>query len=876
MKLSIEPHFDTQTIECMQNLEVICVEDLLEPKIELDCAQLNITKILYSEIKSKQDIYELGFIVSNEKLIIKLPKILKKDTVFFLKIEYYAKPKRGFHFINSVKTDNALQTKQAWTQGEMIESKYWFPCFDDPRIKYSKEISVTVPNNFIVVSNGDHDSAVETFDNKKIYKWKENYPMPSYLASIVTGNFFESCELYQNNSEIKLLYYVPHDKKDRLERTFESTSDTMKFFESYFNFSYPYSKYAQTAVKNFDYGGMENTSCTTLEEEILLDEKAAIDDTIINHMNSSKTIIAHELAHQWFGDLVTCKDWSNIWLNEGFATYCEALYVEYFTYGDEKSEFYRYMLLLADNYFSEACDDYERPVVTDVYKYPDELFDSHSYKKGAWILHMIRNIVHEENFKKGLKKYLDIFQYQNTTTDDFRKIMEEVSGINLESFFKQWIYTKGHPELVVTFDKSNKIIKVLQKEDNLFDFEIEIKIALSDGSISFIPFHVVKEKENTLEITKMIKNIQDKDIEWFSIDPNVKILKKIDPISYDPKDLSMIFNLIDNGQTIAEKLQGIDSLDKKIISNENCAKIIEFLKTVILDNKFYYVSAIAALKLGEIGTFDNIDKLLKNTSFQTLVECINQLRNISKTGITKIRVNLINAIGSYIPEYDYWNELKDIIEIGDNSYYVEGAAIQTISKYKDVKTFELLNKVINRKNTYNDTIPRAAIRALRNFKNTNDDDLRQKEIKVLAEKITFENSNFVRTNSVSALGDFLVNDDKKTINTEIFLKLLSSLDDEYSQVRKVCCAVFETNLQPSEHQIDRNHLNQLFEKLEQIIDNDLLYDVRRSAELCLFAIRERHYSKVKETMKNEQDFDNYVKIKKQIRTRNIFGYNIWR
>ena len=241
----------------------------------------------------------------------------------------------------------------------MIESRYWFPCIDEPQIKYRWEISVSAPNEFIVISNGkDITTKDNSNNNKKIIKWREDNPNSTYLTSIAIGKFFVHEEDYDNNEndspdsqKIKLLYCVPTNKKDRIERTFRETPQMLKFFETYFGIKYPYSKYAQTTVKDFEYGGMENTSCTTLQEEILLDERIARDNDnyYFNTLSSNTSIIAHEIVHQWFGDLITNLDWNDTWLNEGFATYGEALYIQSLNNNDN-SEFLRYLTLLLDEY----------------------------------------------------------------------------------------------------------------------------------------------------------------------------------------------------------------------------------------------------------------------------------------------------------------------------------------------------------------------------------------------------------------------------------------------------------------------------------------------------------------------------------------------
>jgi len=808
--------------------------------------------------------------------VIQLPDFLKKETSFSLRIEYSAIPQRGFHFIIPNTSNGDSKDKQAWTQGQMIESKFWFPCIDDPQIKYPREVSVIVPKDFIVVSNGQPDYAIDTNNDNKIHIWKEDHPNPAYLTSIVIGKFFEYEEQYVREisepypRKVKLSYYLPEDKKERAKRTFGHTLDMMKFFESYFGIPYPYEKYAQTTVKDFEYGGMENTSCTTLQEEFLLDEKAAIDDTYINLYNSSRSVIAHELAHQWFGDLVTCMDWPDIWLNEGFATYCEALYIEHI-HSDRKEEFHRYMNSLARAYFIEDCNYYRRSIVMNRYKYPDELFDSHSYKKGAWIIHMIRHLIEENNFKESLNKYLETYQYKNVKTEDFRKILEEVSGDNLEPFFNQWVYTPGHPELEMTFYNNTKSIKLTQKQDKVFDFKIEIKVALSDSSIAkTYPFHV-KEKENIFEITKIDKNATERDIKWISIDPELKVLKQI-KFLYKLEQLPMVFNQIRNGQTIVERQQGIQAIAMNMISKENYEEIIDLLKDVVLHDDFYDVSASAASKLGAIGRLEHIDKEIKKKAFQRIKECLNESKSLKRMGRTVVRRDLINSISNYVPDNDFFNELKDIIENDDErSYYVEGAAILAIGKYKNKAVFEILKKAVDRTDTFNDIIPEYAVSAFEKFKDSDETSIKQSVIDILIQKASYENSNGVRATATSALGEFLLGEDKKTVNRDVFMTLMRSLDDKDQRVRKAACAVFETAFSPDEHDIDRQNLNQLFDKLEQMSNNDLFYEVRRNAQLCLFAIRARHYSKMRKIMKNEREFNDYVMSKKQTRIKHVFG-----
>jgi aminopeptidase N len=237
MKLHVEPNFDLRKIECKQMLELICVNDINDRKLELDCGDLTVTKIEYNEIEYPENVSELGYFTFDEKLIIQLPNNISKGTKFLLNLEYHGFPKRGFHFIDSYHNDQS--SEQAWTQGEMIESKYWFPCIDEPQIKFRREILVNVPTDSIVISNGKSSNPGESSNNKKIYKWIEDTPNSAYLTSIVMGKFFIEEEKYNREEdnqlngkhEIKLIYCVPQDRKDRLKRTFKDTQNILKFFE---------------------------------------------------------------------------------------------------------------------------------------------------------------------------------------------------------------------------------------------------------------------------------------------------------------------------------------------------------------------------------------------------------------------------------------------------------------------------------------------------------------------------------------------------------------------------------------------------------------------------------------------------------------------
>ena len=343
MLLTITPDFEAKDLkDCIQELKIIAKQDI--QKIELDAAEMKIHGVscfliddnvtTTDNMKSQELPCEYNQ-ETNDKLIIEWENKIIEGSKVSVIIKYSAgiyfdnndahSPRSGFHFIGP---DNE-SSKQAWTQGEEIESRYWFPCLDDPQVRFSREIHVITPDDkFIVISNGTSSR------NGNTWSWKEPNKIPAYLTSIVMGNEFDS-EEYNDNDIPPLSYYWPNRiSKENAMLTFKHTPEMMKFFQDYLATIYPFSKYSQVAVDEFEDAGMENANCTTLGSEYLHDQKAS------HGYHFDKKLICHELAHQWFGDLVTCKHWQHTWLNEGFATYCEALYYDkdYLHQSDSKKQ----------------------------------------------------------------------------------------------------------------------------------------------------------------------------------------------------------------------------------------------------------------------------------------------------------------------------------------------------------------------------------------------------------------------------------------------------------------------------------------------------------------------------------------------------------
>jgi aminopeptidase N len=756
MRLEIEPHLQRHTISCKQRLSIVTLQET--DTIELDAAELQVKTV------SAED--RLDFRSIDDKLVVKLGRIRKERSKFELYISYTAKPRKGFYF---VEPDNYYPGKyqEAWTQSETTEARYWFPCIDHPRVKFSSEISVTVPIGFTAISNGVL-LKVEKQNKKQIYYWSEANPHPSYLTSVVVGKYVEM------KDGKNLYYYVPPEKRQDALRSFEHTPEIIRFYEEYLGTKYPYDKYSQVTVQDFVYGGMENTSCTTLTLDTLHDEKAHLDFT-------SDYLISHELAHQWFGDLVTCSDWQHIWLNEGFATYCEALYWEA---SKGKDEFQYYMMQTADDYLEEARTRYTRPIVTNVYKHPDDLFDRHTYEKGGCVLHMMRHLVGDKYFRRSLRTYLQRFANGNAETDDLRKVFELETGQSLQQFFDQWVFREGHPELKVDFYHDNHIVEIKIKQSQTgepFEFPLEVEMAFANSHKKIYTFKV-RDSENIFQIP-----IDDNDqVDWFSVDPEFKILKTISMRA--PKEI--LLKQLKEGDNVIKRVEAARALKDK-----SSDAVIDALSDAVLHDKFWGASAEAAKSLGTIKT---------NYAYEALKDCLTVKH-------PKVRRAIVKAIGEFKKE-ELVELIRPLLQDEDESYFVRSEAATAIGKTKSKMAIDILKKATET-TTFQNVVAQGAIAGLKEF-------IGDKEVaEFMIEKSKYGNYHRIREAATFALGRF-------ADNPAVFDHLKTLLTDKWFRVRiNACRALADAELIKA------------IPDLTWVTENDLDYRVRRVAEECMNIIR---------------------------------------
>ncbi|MEL6389287.1 MAG: M1 family aminopeptidase [Bacteroidota bacterium] len=382
---------------------------------------------------------------------------------------------KGLFFINS---DGSQPNKpqQIWTQGETENNSRWFPTIDHPNENMTQSITMTVEERFETLSNGTLISSKSNGDGTRTDRWEMDEPHAPYLAMVAVGEFAVVREEWNG---IDLEYYVEPAYKPYAKQIFAHTAEMIEFFSTILDFPFPWDKYSQVIVRDFVSGAMENTTAVVFGDFIQKTDRELIDD-------DNDYIVAHEMFHHWFGDLVTCESWANLTLQEGFANYSEYLWKEH-KYGIEEADFHRYNERLG--YFGSIMQTGIHPLIHYGYDDKEDMFDGHSYNKGGLVLHMLRDMLGDDAFFAGLNKYLTDNQYSAVEVDELRMAFEDVSGLDLNWFFDQWYHAAGHPVLDIEYSynevSKELIVDIDQTQDpeaNPPIFQLPIAIATYDES----------------------------------------------------------------------------------------------------------------------------------------------------------------------------------------------------------------------------------------------------------------------------------------------------------------------------------------------------------------------------------------------------------
>ena len=654
------------------------VRAISEPvtSVALDAVDLHIAQARQASGQPGQFDYD------GQRLVVHLATPLHSGNDTTITIDYsVTRPRLGLYFISP---DAAYPAKpiQVWTQCQDEDARYWFPCFDAPNERATSEITITVPQPYFALSNGRLlDTTRDAAAGTVTYHWVQEQPHATYLMTLVVGEFSEHTEMV---GDLPVQWYVTPGREADGQRAFGDTPAMLRFFTDKIGVPYPWPKYAQIAVSDFVFGGMENTSATTQTDLTLHDERAHLDF-------SSNGLVAHELVHQWFGNLLTCKHWSHAWLNEGFATYFDALFHEHHKGQDE----FRYLMYEnAREYFQEDAERYRRPLVTNVYKEPIDLFDRHLYEKGALVLHMLRYVLGEDMFWRSMQQYVRANEHQVVETVDLERAIETATGRNVQAFFTQWVYQGGYPEYQVEFawDEESRMATVTVRQQQqpgtehgvetpLFDMPVSLCVALPDTT-QHVPLRI-KEALHVFHLPLAVKP------QWVSFDPGNWILKKLHLKL--PKDL--LINQLAHDSDPMGRLYAAQALGE-LASLE----AVQALRRALEHDPFWGVQAEIAAILGKIHTPEALEALLAAIALPH----------------PKARRAVVTALGEF-KEPRAAHVLTTVLTQTDASYFVEAEAAAALGKTRADGVLQSLQEA-SQKGSWNEVIRNGVCRGLAELK----------------------------------------------------------------------------------------------------------------------------------------------------------------
>jgi len=615
---------------------------------------------------------KLKFSASKTQLRITLGKQYQPGEAFTVKVMYQVvKPKSGAHFVLPDADEPGGQV-MVWTQSEPEFARFWFPCIDSPSDRITSEIIATAPADFEVLSNGNLLSRKVNKDKTATWHWAQKKSHVPYLMSVVAGRFEK---LEQKWGDVPVVSYVPPGRIEQAARSFEKTPKMMALFSRLIGYRYPWSKYAQICVDEYNWGGMEHTSASTLNLNTLHDKRAHLDV-------SSDNLVAHELAHQWWGDLLTCKDWGELWLNESFATYFATIWAEH-DRGKVEATWQRYREGI--RYKSED-KRYRRPIVTYRYNAPKNMFDSHSYPKGARVLHMLRYHLGDALFWKAIGRYAQVNQFRTVETADLRRAIEDATGQGLNWFFDQWVHHGGHPELECgwRYDAKAKMVRLHVKQTQTIDkltplFRTRMEIAICNGKDSTIKQIELTKADHTFDFQ------YDQRPSRVVIDPQDWVLKdlKID------KSKEEWLDQLRHDQHIIPQARAIQALTEYVGDKD----VIEQLASTAAAAEFWGVreEAVKALQ-----------KFKGDETRQALMAALKDEKSfVRRAAVTALRDHAHKETAA---------AMREVIK-HDESYYAIAAALQTLVKVDRKNCAADLMLALNAED-HRATILRAAIDGL--------------------------------------------------------------------------------------------------------------------------------------------------------------------
>jgi len=651
-KVNLEVDLEARELRGRATLTIEAIRDGLR-EVALDAAELEISKV---SVKGKKVHHESGA----EKLTVTLPRPLATGKRATIDVSYSTLPRKGFFFVGPTEAETDRHAA-GWSQGQADDTHWWIPCLESTESRATLEMIATVPHGYRAISNGKLISRRSNGRRRKVtYHWRQDTTHPAYLISLVVGKFVE---LKDRAGQVPLHGYVPRGREAEGRELFRKTPAMIAAFSKVFGYPYPYPKYAQSTVFDFTFGGMENTGATTLTVRALQTPEEAIDQTY-------ETLISHELAHQWWGDLVTCRDWSEGWLNEGFATYSEVVFWEA-EHGRDEADFARLEQMCS--YLVEDNGDYRRPLVETAYRYPSEIFDRHLYEKGACVVHMLRATLGDAVWRRGLKRYLERHAFGGVETGDLKRACEEVSGRNLTWFFDQWAHQGGHPELKVAreWDANARAllltIEQVQEPDSVtpavFHIPMVLELKVGDRRLR-LPIEA-KQRKETIRIPLPQKP------RYVALDPEHDMMKLME---FPRSEEELLYGLQESSFSL-ERVRCAREL-----ATRGDPPVVEALFRAARGDRFWGVRIAALASLGEIGA--------------RRAGMADRIAELGKGQKPRVRRAVAWALG-WMGGEEAIRHLRKMVST-DPSKFTAGMALLGIARSKREEAFDLLRAELAR------------------------------------------------------------------------------------------------------------------------------------------------------------------------------------
>ncbi len=609
-----------------------------------------------------------------ERLRVDCPTPQAEGSKLVIAVRYACRPRRGLYFIGP-DADHPDRAPQCWTQGQDDDSRHYWPCIDQPIEKFTSEVVCTAPAGSFVLSNGVLKDRTELADGRVRWHYLLDFPHPAYLVTLVAGPFVEVTDRSPKTGT-DVYYFVAPGREADARRSFGRTPAMIDFFSERIGVPYPHPRYSQITVPEFIFGGMENTTATTLTDLVLLDERAAIDHDVDG-------LVSHELAHQWWGDLLTCREWSEAWLNEGFATYFEYVWREHAKGRDEAD---LELLVDADGYLSEA-GRYQRPVVCRQYDEPIHLFDAHLYEKGGRVLHMLRHELGDPGFWRAIGHYARKHARGSVETRDLARAIEDTSGRNVDELLDRWIARPGHPELEGRWDwdEERKVgtLRLAQKQAvtvdmPLFKFSVDVRFEI-DG-------HEQDRRVTVNETTHAFE---------------FHLPARPTQVIFDTGDVVLKSIKLEKNRGLWRRQLAVASLGiDRVAAARALSELPDPLGVAALvaslsGDGFWGVRAAAARALGATRRSDAREAL------------------VAALGDTHPRVRraAVAALGEYVDDAPAAEALAQVLRRGDPSLFVEAEAAAALGRTRSPLALEILPD-LRRRPSFQDVIATRAIDGL--------------------------------------------------------------------------------------------------------------------------------------------------------------------